>query len=187
MEWSGLKIKDFQLYVCTKGRGSQLTEGPVPSYHPGMLLPMSCQCDIAGGWVRLSLQATVALAPPVTVQYWWHWGGRMGPAVDSPGGCPSMAQTWAVYSGERAGWCQWHPNSHPLVGDVVSAACETSPLASEGVIMWNYLRFPILLIEMAELIKYLCPKCHVYKMIISFPVVCTSLHKMKDKFVEKKQ
>lgn len=112
------------------------------------------------GLGQVILQATLPLPPPVTAQYWWHWGKnscRTGPAVDSPGVCPSMAQTWAVHSGKRAGWCQWHPNSHPLVGDVVSAACEISPPASKDGIMWNNLRFPILLIEMAELIKYLCP------------------------------
>lgn len=189
MEWSGLKIKDFQLHVCMKSHSSQAHWRPSSFVSSrdvaSRVVPVWC------GWGlgQIILQATGALLPPVTVQYWWHWGkksGRMGPAVDSPGGCPSVAQTWAVYSGEGVGWCQWHPNSHPLVGDVVSAAWEISPLASEGVIMWNYLRFPILLIEMAELIKYLCPKCHVYKIIISFPVVCTSLHEMKDKIVEKK-
>lgn len=173
MEWSGLKRKDFQLFVCMKGHSSQLTEGSVPSHHPGMSLPVLSQWDIAG----VEWDYPAPLPPPLTALYCWPWGKdscRMGPAEISPGVSSPWPRPGLYIQGEELGDDNDIPNSHPLVGDVVSAVREISPLASEGITMSNYMRFPILLIEMAELIKYLCPKCHVYKMIISFSVVCTS-------------
>ena len=59
----------------------------------------------------------------------------MGLAVGSPGDCPSMAQTWQYIQGEELSGANDMANSHPLVGEVVSAAGEISPLAGEGVVI----------------------------------------------------
>lgn len=82
--------------------------------------------------------ATPPLPPPVTVQYWWPWGKnscRMGPAVDSPGVCHPWPRPGLYIQGKELGGANGIPNSHPLVGDLMSAVRENSPLASEGVIM----------------------------------------------------
>lgn len=176
MEWSGLKVKDFQLGVCLKGHGSQLTEGSFPSNHPRMSLSPIVPVWYSWGLGQLTLQQHLHHLQ------WQSGTGGPGERIPAERGlvwihrvfAPPWPRPGLYIQGKELCGVNDIPNSHPLVGRVVSAVREMSPVKSEGVIMWNYLRFPILIIEIAEWIKYLCPKCHVYKMIISFSIVCTS-------------